>query len=98
MEDRNMKDNSQAPGSVYRIVVDGTIDSSWLAWFGNVSLQKVDRQTVLVATVPDQAALRGILDRMWDLNLVVLSVTCLTTEPLGSGNKKGGSRGQDRGG
>jgi hypothetical protein len=31
--------------------------------------------TTIVATVPDQAALRGILVTIWDLNLVLLSVT-----------------------
>jgi RNA binding exosome subunit len=31
--------------------------------------------TVLTGRLPDQAALRGILTRLWDLNLTLISVT-----------------------
>jgi len=66
--------------SVYRIKVQGIVDPDWSAWLGSMTIYP-DRQkdgspiTVIVGQVVDQAALRGILDNLWDLNLNVLSVT-----------------------
>ncbi|HUV26061.1 MAG TPA: hypothetical protein VMW34_01730, partial [Anaerolineales bacterium] len=48
-------------------------------WLGNVKLnrgnQEIDiSQTILLSDIPDQAALRGLLNRIWDLNLELISV------------------------
>lgn len=77
MEDQKVSDQLNVTGARYRIAVAGVIDESWLHCFDNIRLTEAGEQSVLVANVPDQAALRGILDRVWDLNLVLLSVTRL---------------------
>ena len=65
---------------VYRIRVQGNLDPRWSEWLGSMSV--VSEQTaeglpttVLAGPVADQAALRGILTRLWDLNLDIVSVT-----------------------
>ena len=63
---------------VYRITVQGTLDPEWAAWLHNLTLisAEVDGQpvTTLSGPVADQAALRGILNKLWDLNLTIMSV------------------------
>ncbi len=64
---------------VYEIEVQGTLEGDWSAWFGGLS-STVENDghslpvTVISAEIADQSALRGILSRLWDLNLVVVSV------------------------
>ena len=63
----------------YQIKVHGIVDPSWSDWFNgmDVSLETetdVDCVTSLTGCVGDQATLRGILNKLWDLNLTILSV------------------------
>lgn len=63
----------------YRIVVDGQLHESWSDWLGKVILERRDQgldgcHTILISAVPDQAALRGFLNHLWDLNLKLISV------------------------
>ena len=65
---------------VYRIRVQGNLDPRWSEWLGSMSVESEQtadgyRTTVLAGPVTDQAALRGILTRLWDLNLDIVSVT-----------------------
>ena len=65
--------------SDYRIVVSGELSRRWGDWFNNFDIQlshEPNGQTVttLCGPVVDQAALRGMLCRLWDLNLTVISV------------------------
>jgi hypothetical protein len=63
----------------YHIIVEGEIDPSWSDWFQGFRIQPlVNRNgeclSVLSGAVVDQAALRGILNKIWDLNLALVSV------------------------
>jgi len=65
--------------SLYKIVVEGELHESWSDWLGNVDLQGrihgLDScHTILLSEIPDQAALRGLLNRIWDLNLEIISL------------------------
>ncbi|MCJ7535630.1 MAG: hypothetical protein WA997_00865 [Anaerolineales bacterium] len=65
--------------SHYQIIVEGELNESWSDWLGNVKLKKGNQeidtsQTILLSEIPDQAALRGLLNRIWDLNLELISV------------------------
>ena len=67
------------PQAIYEIVVQGELDQSWQQWFNSptVTLTRVGVQspsTTLVGPVADQAALRGMLCKLWDLNLALISV------------------------
>ena len=62
---------------IYRIVVQGNLDPSWSDWFSGMAIAFTAGPdgaptTTLTGAVPDQAALRGILSKLWDLNLALL--------------------------
>ncbi len=63
---------------VYQITIQGALDPEWAAWLHGLTLTstEVDGQpvTTLSGPVADQAALRGILNKLWDLNLTVIGV------------------------
>jgi len=64
---------------IYQIKVEGVIDASWSEWLGCLHLNPLKDEkgqviTVISGEFPDQAALRGFLNRLWDLNLVLLSM------------------------
>jgi hypothetical protein len=64
----------------YHIEVQGRLDEDWADWFSGmtVTFECADDGspvTTLTGPVADQAALRGILTRIWDLHLRLLSVT-----------------------
>lgn len=67
---------------VYRITIAGSLRQGWENWFEPMALVRVEEPggepvTVLEGPVPDQAALRGILGKVWDLGLVVTGVARL---------------------
>ena len=57
----------------FRIEVRGRVDEGWMAVFDPISFSSSDRAT-RIEVLADQAALRGILNRLWDINLDILSV------------------------
>jgi len=60
----------------YRIRVQGQLDPRWSEWLGGVTVTvRDDGETVLIAPVPDQAALHGLLGRIRDLGLPILSLS-----------------------
>jgi hypothetical protein len=62
----------------YRIIVKGALDSRWADWFDGFVLDLVSvNETVLSGPVQDQAALHGILAKVRDLGLTLLSVQML---------------------
>ncbi|MBN1249833.1 MAG: hypothetical protein JXC32_19380 [Anaerolineae bacterium] len=58
----------------YRIAVRGSLDGDWLTWLGEAAIEVVGEVTLVSVTLPDQAALRGLLSQLWDLNLTIVSV------------------------
>ena len=70
MDSRDRPDRA----SVYRIKVQEKLDDEWPDWLEGTTIENSSDRTTLTSPVIDQSALRGILNRMWDLNLTVLSV------------------------
>jgi hypothetical protein len=62
---------------VYQIKLEGELDARWSAWFNSLSVCVGEEITTLTGPVADQAALRGILNKIWDLNLTLVSVVRL---------------------
>ncbi len=51
------------------------LNLSAIDWFGGVSILSSEKdETVLVGEFADQAALRGLLEQLWNLNYTLLSV------------------------
>ena len=58
----------------YRIKVKGILDPEWSLWFESMAIFTEGGDTILTGPVADQAALHGLLIRIRDLNLTLLSV------------------------
>jgi hypothetical protein len=58
----------------YEIRVEGVLDQQWTAWFEGLAIDSDQSQTVISGPVADQAALHGLLNRVCDLGLVIVSV------------------------
>lgn len=70
---------SKAKNITYRIEVQGQLEAGWADWFDGMAMDiattlEGDAITTLRGDVSDQAALRGILNKLWDLNLTLISV------------------------
>ena len=62
-------------GDKYRFRVKGHLDRRWSDWFGGLAVHlQEDGTTVMVGPVVDQAALHGVIARIRDLGLPLLSV------------------------
>jgi hypothetical protein len=65
----------------YEIRLKGHLAARWAAWFDGMTLTtEGDGTTVLEGPVADQAALHGLLHKVRDIGLPLLSVTQLDTD------------------
>ena len=68
-------ENHDEPGR-YEIRIKGHLDARWAAWFDGLTLTQEDNgETLLTGSVVDQAALHGVLRKVRDLGIPLLSVT-----------------------
>ena len=71
--------------ATYEIRVPGELDPSWSDWAEGMTVSVVSEEegppvTVLTGAVTDQAALQGLLRRLYSLGLPVLSVICVSVD------------------
>lgn len=65
-------------GSTYEITIAGHLDPYWAASFEGLSLETcLDGTAKLTGYLADQAALRSVLERIFDLNLKLIAVRCV---------------------
>ena len=60
--------------TAYRIKLKGCLDPKWSDWFEQMAISTEGGETILTGPVIDQAALHGLLIRIRDLNLTLLSL------------------------
>ena len=58
----------------YQIRVKGSLDREWAGWLDNADISYEQEITVLTCPVADQAALQGLLRRLYSLGLTLISV------------------------
>jgi hypothetical protein len=65
------------PG-LYEIRIKGHLDDRWTAWFGGLTVTSEENgDTLLTGSVVDQAALHGLLRKVRDLGMPLVSVNCV---------------------
>jgi hypothetical protein len=60
--------------TTYQIRVQGRLDEARVAQFAAVSLHYVNGDTVITAVLPDQSAVYGLLNRLRDLGVTLISL------------------------
>jgi len=74
MTERHTPNSSLGAGR-YEIRLTGHLDSRWAAWFDGLTVtHEADGSTAIRGSVVDQAALHGLLQRVRDLGLPLVSV------------------------
>ncbi len=69
--------STEAPSApaIYAIRLKGHLDDRWVGWFGGLTITlEEDGCTLLTGPVVDQAALHGLLKKVRDLGMPLLSV------------------------
>jgi hypothetical protein len=60
---------------IYQIRIKGLLDRQWTDWFGGMTIsQTEDGDTLLTGPIEDQAALHGLLRKVRDLGMPLVSV------------------------
>jgi hypothetical protein len=59
----------------YEIRIQGRLDARWSAWFEGMEVVDDEGSTLIRGQVADQAALHGLIQKVRDLGLPLLSVT-----------------------
>jgi hypothetical protein len=75
--DQEIKDvlPTRAHGGFFEIHVKGQLDESWSDWLEGLEVKLVDNgEMILSGHIGDQAALMGILNKLYGINLTLLSV------------------------
>ncbi len=75
----------EKPITIYRITVEGTLHERWTDWFNEMRIthdnaNPITAVTYLEGPVADQSVLRGLLTKLWDLNLTLISLYRVDTE------------------
>jgi hypothetical protein len=70
----NMNLNSTRPSYEFQIRIEGRIPQEWQDWFSGLSILPDGEETLLVGSLPDHAALQGVLTHLASLNLALISV------------------------
>lgn len=66
---------------IYQIVVKGHLESEWSDWFDGLTITLVDNgDSILTGPLADQTALHGVLIKIRDLGLPLLSLTRIDPE------------------
>jgi hypothetical protein len=74
-------DDPDQPG-IYQIRIKGCLDARWAARFEGMTLTPEDTgNTLLTGSVADQAALHGLLRKVRDLGMPLISVTRVNPGP-----------------
>lgn len=89
---QNMSHRHDAEKAIYQIRVEGQLDDGWSDWFAGMTVSFKDGASTLTGSVADQAELRGVLTKIWDLNLTLISVIQLEPGDTDRSALRGGER------
>ena len=84
---RKRKHNDRPENKTYEILVEGQLGEAWSPWFEDLKIKLGSNPengsaiTILSGHITDQAALHGILNKIRDLNLKLISVRTTGYQP-----------------
>ena len=76
----NNRNPNQEPGQpiVYQIRIKGHLSDEWTNWFEGLTITlEEDGDTLITGSVSDQAALFGLLKKVRDLGMPLVSINCV---------------------
>ena len=83
MSGRTLVDGDRYEAGRYEIRLKGHLDARWSAWFDGLPVtHESDGTSVVHCQAADQAALHGLLRKVRDLGLPLVSVTRAAPDPL----------------
>jgi hypothetical protein len=89
MNERHRAKIDPSQPMVYQIRLQGHLGRHWTEWFGDVTITLEDNgETLLTCSVVDQAALYGLLRKVRDLGLPLISVTRVKSGQAGGSDVK----------
>ena len=74
-------DGGSSQPSTYQIRITGQLDSRWADWFEGLAITLDGGDTLITGPVIDQAALQGLLKRVRDLGMPLVSVSPVEPRP-----------------
>ena len=77
---KNISEFHLARSATYQIRVRGRLDERWSAWFEGMTVTATDGETIFTERIADQSALHGLLAKIRDLGLPLISVTQVECE------------------
>ena len=83
-----MEKKTSIPQEFYRITVKGHLNPNWTDWFDGLTITPLPNGTTVISgPVVDQAALHGLLKKIRDLGMLLISVNYLgpASSTLGHG-------------
>ena len=90
MAQRRSQRTDRAWPTVYQIRVEGHLGHAWTSWFAGLSIALDDNgDTLLTGAVADQAALHGLLRKMRDIGVPLVSINRLDPEPTSRTTREG---------
>ncbi len=91
MSDKTRSDEKQNQPQHYEIRLHGQLDSHWADWFEGLTItMEEDGNTLISGPVIDQAALHGLLKRVRDLGMPLVSVCPVSSYEARSSSSKEG--------
>jgi hypothetical protein len=74
---------------VYQIRIKGHLGREWTDWFGGLTITREENgETLLSGPIADQAALHGVLRKVRDLGMPLLSVKCVKPDEIDASDGK----------
>jgi hypothetical protein len=72
-------ESEKAQPEVYQIRIKGHLGREWTDWFEGLTIMALDNgETLLIGPLVDQASLYGVLRKVRDVGMPLISVICVT--------------------
>ena len=84
VEDESRREVFMATPNYYEIRIEGSLSDRWSDWFAGLTITyDLNNETILSGELVDQASLHGVLMKIRDLHLVLISINRIQQPPRG---------------